>query len=130
MDIFTTIIAPSTSTLHSLDIASIAAPLVCVSWNAPGTVALYKYITLHTEAQCILLQRTLRENPSLRCLIQLLHLPRRREGLVATPDSMLQISASLVEMLTHVLALEVLQQASNVYFLNVAQVMIIINMIF
>jgi len=129
LDMFTSVIAPSTSTVHSLDIASIAAPLVCLSWNALGTAALYKCITIYTESQCVLLQRTLHENRSLRCLIQFLHLPRRREGLVATPDSVLRISASLVEISTHVQGLEVLQQASNMDVLNVAQVMVIINMI-
>ena len=35
------------SSVRSLDVVSIAAPLGCSSWRALGTVALYKHITLY-----------------------------------------------------------------------------------
>jgi hypothetical protein len=102
--------------VRSLDVAAIAAPLVCVSWNEPGTEALYRHITLYREAQCILLQRTLRENPSLRRLIRVLHLPHSREGLIQTPDSVIQTSAGIVAMSTLVQELDLQQQARNISF--------------
>lgn len=113
---FTTLV-PSSS-FHSFDIAVISAPLVCSSWNGPGTAALYDRITLYSEAQCILLLRTLRENPSLQRLIRLLHLPHSREASVVTPYSVLQVSARIVAVSTLVYELDVLQQASNIFLLN------------
>lgn len=114
---FTTVISPSS--FHSFDVAVIAAPLVCSSWNGPGTEALYKRITLYSEAQCILLLRTLRQNPSLRRLIQFLHLPNSREESVVTPSSVLQVSADIVAATTLVYELDVLQRVGNIFLLNI-----------
>lgn len=112
LDMFTDTIV--SSTIRFLDVVFISAPLVCSSWHAPGTAALYECITLYTEAQCILLQRTLRENSSLRSLIRFLHLPHSREFPIVTPYSVLQISASLVEIATHIQKLDVPHLARNV----------------
>ena len=114
MNIFMSIVSPMM--VRSLDVAAISAPLVCVSWNEPGTVALYRHITLYREAQCILLQCTLHENPSLGHLIRVLHLPYPREGLFQTPDSMVQTSAEIVAMSTLVQELDIQQQAWNISF--------------
>ncbi|KIM46790.1 hypothetical protein M413DRAFT_23141 [Hebeloma cylindrosporum] len=106
-DVFTRAVLSSGSFFHSFDIAAISAPLVCSSWKGPGTAALYELITTYSEAQCILLLRTLRENPSLRRLIRLLHLPHAREPPIATPYGALQVSAGIVAACTHVYELDV-----------------------
>src|SRR6266446_5372766 len=74
MDCFTSTVSASKSS-RSLDLAAVAAPRICSSWNAPGTEALYERITLYTESQSILLKRTLQDVPSLTNLIQFLRLP-------------------------------------------------------
>ena len=114
---FTTVI--SSSSFHSFDVAVIVAPLVCSSWNGPGTEALFKRITLYSEAQCILLLRTLRQNPCLRCLIQFLHLPNSQEESVVTLSSLLQVSADIVATTTLVYELDVLQQVDKIFLLKI-----------
>jgi len=133
-DVFTDIIYPSRS-FRSLDVAAVAAPRICSSWNAPGTEALYEHITLYTEAQCILLKRTLQDVPSLRHLIRFLRLPSPREGSIAfrykathcraTPASVVRLSADILAACQHVEEVDVLQHASNITFLNSFQALTI-----
>lgn len=123
MDGFTSIVSTSKS-LRSLDVAAVAAPRICSSWNSPGTRALYERITLYTEAQCILLKRTLQDVPSLQELIRFLRLPSAREGSIslpynfshcrATPASVVKLSADILALCRHVQGVDVLQHASNI----------------
>jgi hypothetical protein len=120
--VFTSTVSASKSS-RSLDLAAVSAPLICSSWNAPGTEALYERITLYTEAQCILLKRTLQDVPSLLDLIQFLRLPSPREGSIlflykptdcrGTPASVVTISADILAACRHVQEVDVLQHASK-----------------
>ena len=116
LDLFTSVVSASRPRLASLDLAAIAAPLLCSSWSGPGTEVLYEHITLYTGAQCVLLHRTLQDAPSLRPLIRFLCLPSPREVPVVTPPTVIQLSADIMAACTHVQGIHVLQEASDIPF--------------
>ena len=100
--------------LTSLDLAAIAAPLLCSSWSGPGTEVLYEHITLYTGVQCILLHCTLQDAPSLHPLIRFLCLPSPREAPVVAPPTV--VSADIMAACMHVQEIHVLQEASDIPF--------------
>jgi hypothetical protein len=115
LDLFTSVVSAAS---YSLDVASVGAPLVCVSWSGPGTQALYECIIIHAENRCRLLHRTLVRNPSLRRLIRELHLPRHRETGIVTPLCIIWLSVSIATMCKSVQELDVIYQARNTCSLN------------
>lgn len=79
LDLFTPAFhSSSPSQSHTLDVALISAPLVCMSWRGPATAVLYEHITLQTTEQCQNFYHTLRCNPSFASWVKVLHLPRGR----------------------------------------------------
>ncbi|KAJ7191149.1 hypothetical protein GGX14DRAFT_481896 [Mycena pura] len=113
LDLFTSVIF--TSCFRPLDVAVRAAPLICSSWHAPGTEALYERITLYTEVQCVLLHRTLQDTPSLRRLIRFLSLPSPREKSAVIPPSVPRISADILALCTHVQEVDVLRENALIF---------------